>query len=148
MMSRNPSQRVALVKYALVAPIFLMLVWAFTIPNNPLMRNTEGVSRAVENNVEKVGHQLFKTPKHLKVSVRGTEEGWVLPQNLSNVTGLNIDEGFEIIRFNVVVNKGDGYNSQATFKNNGAAFGKQLFDRGQQRSGIKVTWAPYYPGTP
>ena len=60
MMTRNESQRLMLVKYALALPLFALLIFAFTLPNNPLMRNTEGVAEKVEHAVQSVDNQLFK----------------------------------------------------------------------------------------
>jgi BlaR1 peptidase M56 len=86
MMTRNRSQRIVLMKYTLAAPIFLLLVVAFTIPNSPLMSHTEGVSREVENAVNTVETTLKNKVQNadnqpLKTNERTTVSG-NLPTNL------------------------------------------------------------------
>ena len=54
MMTRNRSERKALVKYALVLPIFFILIVAFSFPDNTLMLQTEEVGRQIKNTVQKI----------------------------------------------------------------------------------------------
>jgi BlaR1 peptidase M56 len=129
MMTRNESQRLMLVKYTLALPLFALLVFAFTLPNNPLMKNTEGVAEKVENVVQRVDNQLFKSNKKPDISVRGTEDGWVTPQNLYKVTALDINEGFEIVRFKMLIREGEGMKPTETYNNNGSIFNKEILQR-------------------
>jgi BlaR1 peptidase M56 len=130
MMTRNESQRLMLVKYTLALPLFALLVFAFTLPNNPLMKNTEGVAEKVENVVQSVDNQLFKkNNKRPEITIKGTERGWVLPQNLYKVTALDINEGFEILKFKMLVQDGDGMIPTETYYNTGSIFSKELIER-------------------
>jgi hypothetical protein len=52
MMTRNPSQRTALLRYTLALPLFLMLVGFFVAPNNPMMAKTEALSEKVETSIK------------------------------------------------------------------------------------------------
>jgi hypothetical protein len=143
MMTRNRSQRIVLIKYTLAAPIFLLLVVAFTIPNSPLMSHTEGVSREVENavntvettlknNLQNTDNQYLKTNERPRVSIKGTQHGYVLATNTAKVTALEINEGFEILSFKMIVQDGDGNPAKETYFNKGSVFEKKLLDRIKQ----------------
>jgi beta-lactamase regulating signal transducer with metallopeptidase domain len=143
MMTRNRSQRIVLMKYTLAAPIFLLLVVAFTIPNSPLMSHTEGVSREVENAVNTVettlknaaqpaDNQDLKTNERPRVSIKGTQMVYVLAKNADHVTALEINEGFEILSFKMIVQESDGYPATETYFNKGSVFEKKLKDRIKQ----------------
>jgi hypothetical protein len=130
MMTRNESQRLMLLKYTLALPLFALLVFAFTLPNNPLMRNTEGVAEKVGNVVQSVDNQLFKKNNNRpKVTVKGTEEGWILKQDLEKVTSLEINEGFEIIKFTMVLGVGFEPEPNEAYVNQGATFNKTILKR-------------------
>jgi bla regulator protein blaR1 len=130
MMTRNESQRLMLLKYTLALPLFTLLVFAFTLPNNSLMKNTEGVAEKVENAVQSVDNQWFKQKNNIpKVAVKGTEEGWVLLQNLYKVTSLEINEGFEIVQFKMLVQDGDGMKPIEPYFNKGNIFNKEIIER-------------------
>jgi BlaR1 peptidase M56 len=141
MMTRNESQRLMLVKYTLALPLFALLVFAFTLPNNPLMRNTEGVAEKVEKTVQSVDNQLFKKNNNKpEVTVKGTEEGWILKQDLDKVTSLEINEGFEIIRFTMVLGVGFEPEPNEAYVNQGATFNKTILERikkGKVKSGFR-----------
>jgi hypothetical protein len=130
MMTRNESQRLMLLKYTLALPLFTLLVFAFTLPNNPLMKNTEGVAEKVEKSVQSVDNQLFKKSNNRpKVTIKGTEDGWITPQNLYKVTSLEINEGFEIVQFKMLVQDGDGMKPIETYFNKGNIFNKEIMER-------------------
>ena len=52
MMTRNPSQRTALLRYTIAVPMFLLLVSFFSMPNNPVMAKTEDLSAKVETSIK------------------------------------------------------------------------------------------------
>jgi BlaR1 peptidase M56 len=90
MMTRNESQRLMLLKYTLALPLFALLVFAFTLPNNPLMQNTEGVAEKVENAVQTVDNQWFKkNNKKPYVTVKGTDDTL---QKSNNVFEKNVND--------------------------------------------------------
>jgi hypothetical protein len=90
MMTRNESQRLMLLKYTLALPLLALLVFAFTLPNNPLMKNTEGVAEKVENVVQSVDNQLFKkNSKKPYVTVKGTDDTL---QKSNNVFEKNVND--------------------------------------------------------
>ncbi len=62
MMSRNPSQRVALVKYTFAAPVFLLIVALLASPKTKILANTEGVSRGLEKVINSVATTVNNTP--------------------------------------------------------------------------------------
>jgi hypothetical protein len=66
MMTRNPSQRTALLRYTLALPLFLLLVGFFVAPNNPMMAKTEALSEKVETSIkvldESIKANLNKKP--------------------------------------------------------------------------------------
>jgi hypothetical protein len=136
MMTRNESQRLMLLKYTLALPLFTLLVFAFTLPNNPLMKNTAGVAEKVEKTVQNVDNQLFKKSNNRpKVTVKGTEEGWITPQNLYKVSGLDINEGFEIVRFTMVLGDGFEPDPKETYINQGSTFNKTILERIKKGNG-------------
>lgn len=51
MMTRNPSKRQALVKYAFAAPVFLLLVSFLATPNNIALKSTEAVSNTIHSTI-------------------------------------------------------------------------------------------------
>ncbi len=61
MMTRNKSKRTALIKYALAAPIFLILTAALTSPKTPILAKTEALSDKVTNKLEKADFNTFLT---------------------------------------------------------------------------------------
>jgi hypothetical protein len=66
MMTRNPSQRTALLRYTFALPLFLLLVGFFVAPNNPMMAKTEAISEKVETSIkvldESIKANLNKKP--------------------------------------------------------------------------------------
>ena len=132
MMTRNESQKRMLLKYSLAAPLFLLLVLALAIPHSPLMANTEGVADKIANSVERVDNQSFIKNEKPEIVVKGTDEGWVLPQNLHQVTALEINQGFEIVRFKMYIQKTDGAKPIETFYNTGSTFNKDVLERIRQ----------------
>ncbi len=58
MMTRNRSQRWMLLKYMLVAPIFLLLVSFFIAPNNIMMAKTADFSDNVTSTIETLGETI------------------------------------------------------------------------------------------
>lgn len=58
MMTRNRSQRVALVKYTLAAPLFIVLIILFASPKNGLMAKTEVLSEKISNTVDKIERKI------------------------------------------------------------------------------------------
>lgn len=93
MMTRNRSQRWMLLKYMLVAPIFLLLVSFFIAPNNTLMHKTADFSDNVTATIDKMGEtiQLKKQDLSANVAVSNKTELLILqedslrkPYSLSN----------------------------------------------------------------
>ncbi len=54
MMTRNKSKRTALIKYALAAPIFLILTAALASPKTPILAKTEALSDKVVRTIDKI----------------------------------------------------------------------------------------------
>ena len=129
MMTRNESQKRMLLKYLLSAPLFLLLVLLLTVPKSPLMANTEGVADKIKKSVEHIENQLVTNSKRPEVFVKGSEEGWVLPQNIAKITALEITEGYEIIGFKMLVQAGDGQIPTEIFKNKSGIFNEEILQR-------------------
>ncbi len=58
MMTRTRSQRVALVKYTLAAPLFIVLIILLASPKNGLMAKTEVLSEKIAHNVAKIESKI------------------------------------------------------------------------------------------
>ena len=58
MMSRNPSQRVALVKYTFAAPIFLLILALLASPKTKVLATTAKLGETVTNTVDKIGEEI------------------------------------------------------------------------------------------
>ena len=129
MMTRNESQKRMLLKYLLSAPLFLLLVLLLTVPKSPLMANTEGVADKIKKSVEHIENQLVTNSKRPEVFVKGSEEGWVLPENIAKITALEITEGYEIIGFKMLVQAGDGQIPTEIFKNKSGIFNEEILQR-------------------
>ena len=91
MMSRNPSQRVMLLKYAFAAPVFFLLVAFFVKPNNVLMTKTAALGATVTQTVDKIEAQIHQNaqiihPLTLENSLTATIDSARNPQtfNLSD----------------------------------------------------------------
>lgn len=66
MMTRNRSQRVALVKYTLAAPLFIVLIILFASPKNGLMAKTEDLSEKITYNVDIIENQIKNSTPIIK----------------------------------------------------------------------------------
>ena len=60
-MTRNRSQRVALVKYTLAAPLFIVLIILLAAPKNGLMAKTEDLSNKMGNTIEAIETKVKET---------------------------------------------------------------------------------------
>jgi BlaR1 peptidase M56 len=140
MMTRNRSQRIVLMKYTLAAPIFLLLVVAFTIPNSPLMSHTEGVSREVENavntvettlknNVQNVDNQNIANdclPENI-VNLECETGGFWTAERFKKQTFLNVNKTYALRNFKLV--RFDKNNQiLGSVLNEGAVFNKSVLD--------------------
>ncbi len=65
MMTRNPSKRRSLVKYALAAPIFFTLVILLASPDNPVMAKTAHVSNEIKSTITQL-----ETPSKKQVKAK------------------------------------------------------------------------------
>ncbi len=141
MMSRNRSQRKALIKYTLAAPLFLLSILAFTVPNSPLVKNTEGVSNelgeAIENadnsikNIVQKGQNSIDTTKKSSQSIidlDGSNCCFIKPERLKKQIALNTQKGYVIKSFKLkhYRNRYKANQQLEIVENYGAVFNSQV----------------------
>ena len=88
MMSRNPSQRVMLLKYAFAAPVFFLLVAFFVKPNNVVMTKAATLGETVTQTVDKIEAQIHQNaqivhPLTLENSLTATIDSARNPQTFN-----------------------------------------------------------------
>ncbi len=140
MMSRNRSERKALVKYTLAAPLFLLSILAFTVPNSPLVKNTEGVAERLDNAVNAVNSKVKNKlqnidnqstindcPNGNTVNLECEKGGFWKPERFKKQSYLNVEKGYTLKSFKLVKFNESG-EVLATAYNKGPYFNKEVLN--------------------
>jgi hypothetical protein len=90
MMTRNKSKRTALIKYALAAPIFLILTAALASPKTPILAKTEALSDKVVTAVDKLEKADLNT---VLAQVNGNQAITLSKQDSIPSSVLNMKDG-------------------------------------------------------
>ena len=138
MMTRNRSQRVALVKYTLAAPVFVLLILAFTIHNSSFKKNTEGVAENIENTINSIESNIKNKTQSVDYQSNTND---CLPESIVNLeceTGgfwiaerfkkqefLNVKKGYTLQSFKLVKSNSKG-EILATVSNEGDKFNEEV----------------------
>ncbi|MBL7814957.1 MAG: energy transducer TonB [Saprospiraceae bacterium] len=96
MMTRNKSKRTALIKYALAAPIFLILTAALASPKTPILAKTEILSDKVVTSIDKLERENLvqndEDQKVTRINTSSMKEGEIMIYLDNLKTGGNLSE--------------------------------------------------------